>query len=929
MNNFKFFRSLLIGLVSFYLVTLINTGTAFACDPCNNDGNNHNPGDSWTWNGHSYSCHSCEAVECWNRDTYGSSKHCSVESHPFYGSVCDTSCPFNASGKFTRDNGVAAPSCSGVSAPVVNFNQDTGAFSVQANGVSNTSSVWFHIWSTLNNKDDERILSASNVGGGVWRVTDQLENHPTDQGMNTILVSAYLGANAYSGGSYCGTLVGGIHKATPPLAYIVNPSDPTGGDIRDAFLTIREDINMAISPLTFNVNGSDPFPGTSYNGLVAVNAFRRPCNASTGNCADYGGGHISLPTTTLCPNGANNCSLVTQPWTPTMVDLMTSSRWQLVTTATDKSNYRCSGNAYTAWTNPLQEPWTRCDRNGTNYDRFTVYLNIAPRGYIPVDSVRLNGSPTGTRIVNANVGDSITVSSVGTDSTDDDSYPQNYVSVVSMVRYSLATGYFEYFTQSCAVGSSSCNLNNATWNTAAAAPGTYQLYMKVNDNVGGCNFDNSTESWSGANLPNYLRCDRNAGGSFSNANDVVTVNLLPPAVSVTGTTFITSTGCTADTSGTTGSGSGPVQIVGGSTYTGSITGTNWAVNGIQSGTNAVQVCATMPATASNNYSLSCVQTGATNHTTAAGNCVTLSPAQLINSPINNWRLGFIASPPTSWISVYDGDIFSAGGLNMTLPSVVHPSFEKFILADKDGVTGSGYFQSNSTVSPNSSASGLYESAGGHFDAAVDMTLWPSTMTTSVPSTCSGNVISDNAGFGTLNSSRCYFTETATFNSWAGTSNGTVTYNVDTSNSVVTVYVGRTTDASPVRIMKNIRSAAANERVLFVFLNDVIFDPSLGGDGTLAGMNAEGAFMAIQGKSITVESYNSAATPDTSLVVQGMLISNNRVNLRRNRVTTNNIPSTVVQYSTQMLYNMTTAERASANGNNSGVFTNNVTWYYGN
>jgi len=918
--NRQYFSYLFI-VVTVVLVNLLVPKVLFACDTCQG----RNPGDTWTNAGRSYRCDSCNAVSCWYSSTYGSGSHCSVASHPFYGAICDESCPYGVSGKYTVDLGAAGPSCTSVTAPQVNFNQDAGNFTVQANGVSNASSVWFHIWSPLNNKDDERILPATDVGGGVWRVTDQLELHSTHQPDTRIFVDAYMNASAYAGGSYCGSVVGSLHKATPPTGRIYNPTDPTGGDIRDAFITIRDDINSAEAPIQLTVTGTDPHPGTVYNGLTNVWAFRRACNSTNGNCADYTGGWVGWGVPP-CPANSASCSVSTNQWSPIMGDLISGSRWQAVVNVYDRSGYQCSGNAYTAWTSPFQEPWTRCDRNSTSYDRYNIYLNVLPRGWIDTNAVRVNGVAQTTRTITAQVGDVIQLNANGTDSNLDDTYAPNYAAFVTATRYSLATGFVDFGTASCAAGSPSCTLNNATWNTAASAPGTYQVLVKVSDNVGVCNGDGQGRSWAASSLLSYQRCDRNAGSNFATANDVITVTLNPPSRTVSGTTFVTTTACVADTSGATNGNSGNVSVNG--TFTGSIAGTSWSVPNITSGTNANQVCATLSPNAGNNYALSCVDLdgisgNGNEHTISAGNCITLSPSQTINTSVNTWRLGFIASPPTSWITIYEGDAFSNGGMNMALPNIVNPSFERFVLVDKDSVGGSGYFHSNASVSPSGST--LYESGGGFYDTSdsAAMNLWPSSYTTSVPVACSANTISNVSTFGNLDSSRCYFAPSAIFNSWAGGSSGTVTYNINNANSVVTVYVG---DSSSLNITKNILSSSANERVVFVFLRDAIFAPVVGGDGVT--VNMQGGFMAVGSNQVVVETQGSP-TPDTTLNVSGFLVSNSRVHFKRNRINTNTIPSTVVQYSTQYLSTMTAAERASSNSNNTGVFVNNISWYYGN
>lgn len=926
-RNQTFFKTLNI-IFSTILGFSVFSGVTYACNPCNQGDTRTNP-----TSGEPEVCVSCGAqTACRYADwPYTEDVNCTVQAnHNIYPTaVCDASCGGpRGYNKWTSAGSPPppAPSCTGVSAPVTQFNQDTGNFTVQANGVANTNEVWFYIWSLLNDTDDRVAIRAADAGGGVFRVTDQLQIHPTDQTNTMIVADAYIGGPA-GVGRFCGSLVGGIRKATPPRATLYSPSDPTGGDVRDVSVVIRDDINSALNPVQISASARDEFPGTAYNGITSLQALRRPCNPGTGNCAEYGGGWSNIPaTSTNCTAGNESCVSVLQPWTPIMGDLINASRWQVVVNATDRSNYRCSGNAYTGWTNFFQEPWVRCDRGSQVYDRMTVNLNILPKGYIPTDSVRVGPNTQNSRTITASVGEIISLNAIGTDDDRDNSVGNNGVSVITLHTYSLSTGYRNIASFNCGGNLSTCTFTNAQWDTSTYSPGSYQLYMKAFDNYHGCNYDATEGSWSSQNLPNFMRCDRNAGGGFATANDVITVNLTAPARTVSGTTFTTSDGCIAV--------GGPIPQPGTvrlNTYAGALSGGNWSVSGIPDGTSITQVSANVVAGAEN-YTLSCVRTPAGNFSSGGAGYINLpaSVAHNITANVNSgWSLGFIPSPPTAWISSYDGDIFSNGGINMTLPSIVAPGFERFVITDNDNAFGSGFFHSNDTVSVSPSDS-INEGGTRNFyvaDAAdsATMNLWPTGYRTEAPSSCTANL--QPAGMNSLQNNTCYTMTSANFNSWNGTGAGTASYNVTSNNSVAVVYVGSASD-TPIVINRGISSTNATKRVVFVFLPGVSISPDVGGNGTSAQVNIQAGIMTFREKDIVVPA-RGGGNADTTLYVQGMLASGRSASFNRNRITTNNIPSTIVQYSTQLLRDLTAQERAAATSNSTGLFVNNVSWYYGN
>jgi len=906
----KAFLYLLLVLSSIAFVPKI----ANACDSCQG----HNPGDTWTNAGRNYRCNSCNNVAC----TSGGvpSNRCEVVAS---GGICDNSCPYNAPGKYTVDLGAVAPSCTGVTAPTVNFNQDSGAYTMQANGVANTGSVWFHIWSPLNNKDDERILSATNMGGGVWRVTDQLELHPTNQVDNRIVADAYLGASAYAGGVYCGSVIGSFHKATPPTARLDFTWDTTGLELRDAFVNINDQINIADFPQTMTAIAQDTNTGNPQNGMSSMLVARRPCNATTSNCISGGGGWVAWnPSAYNCVYGSGLCSMTTVSWTPTMADLLTAARWEAVVNGYDIRGYQCSGNVALGSLSPFDSPYARCDRYAGLADKVNIYLNSVTRGSID-NGFLVNGVAQVSRNVSISAGDVLTLTVNGSDLNIDDAYAGNYVQYLRLYR-SNPVFPVDIGTVACPAGSTTC-ANVFTYNTTGLPSGTYEIYVSTIDSIKPCNSEYNGGSWYNRTMAFHYRCDRNAASNYSTANDVITINVGPPKYTVSGSSFLTTTACTPRTGGPA---LGNISAVSANAYTGTFSGSSWSVPQVPQGTSITTMTSTMSPSGSNTYRLTCVDTdgidGNGNEYSVSGgvNSISLGAGVTVNGNLNTWRLGFAQNNLPSWISVFDGDIYTNNGLTITIPGSPAGGFASYLLADTDSISGSGFVISNDTVSSNS----LNQNNGGYINISnsVSSTLWPSDYQSTVPSSCLSNQITKTQLNSQLDPSRCYWMNTTDFNDWADDS-GAAIYDLSSSDYVGVVYIGDTSGTSTLRIVRPIRSAAINERIVFVAVQNLVIDPTLGDltpspSGT---PNLGAGFIALNDRTITITTQNPV--DDLSLYINGFLYSKSTVDFTRNRQTANVYPSSYIRFNGQYLYGLTSRERNAASPNSNGLFVNNVSW----
>jgi len=913
-NKFGGLRFLHLAL-AIVLFTYLGSSKALACDTCSG----HNPGDTWSASGRNYRCNSCSNVAC----TSGGvpNNRCEVQGS---GGICDNSCPVGTPGKYTTDIGAATPTCTGLTSSQLNFTQDTGSYTLTVSGVTNSASVYIYVWSLLNNRDDMTTLVAVNQGGGTWRATEDIGLHPTNQGNNTIVADAYIDGPA-GVGRFCGSVIGSMHKATPPTARLDFTWDTTGFSIRDAFVNINDLINIADFPQSVIAISNDPNTGNPQNGMSSMLVARRACDATNGFCTPNTGGWINwAPAIYNCPYGADTCGETTTTWTPTWADMATTAKYQAVVNGYDKMGFSCSGNAPTAATSPLDSPYARCDRFGGEWDRVNIYLNAVPKGFIS-NGFLLNGVAQATRSISITAGDIITLTANGTDNNIDDIYAPNYVTDIRILRshpvFPVTVGLF-----TCPVGSASCT-NTFTINTAGLPVGTYEYYLQVNDNVKPCNSEYNGGSWYARSIAYHYRCDRNGAANYSTSNDALTVTVGPPKYTVSGSSFLTTIGCTPRVGGpglstiSTISASSTVPV---NTYPGVPSGTNWSVSQIPQGTPITSLTSQMNPSGSYTYRLTCVDLDGVDNNgneysvVPSANSITL-PSVLVNGNIAGWRLGFAEINLASWVQVMDGDVYSSGGLNVTVPGAPAGGFNSFFMSDTDSLNGSGFIISNSAMSSNS----MTQNNGGRIDltATYASNLWPASYPTTVPTACASNTLSKAQLNAAIDPSRCYFVTTAVFNDWADDA-GIATYDLSSSNSVAIIYIG---DSGTLHIARTIRSIAVDERILFVAARNLEIDPTLGDavPSASGGVNLGLGIISLGSNTVTVTSQNP--TDDTTFSLNGFLYSNAGVDLRRNRQVSNVYPSTYVRFNGHYIYGLTARERAAATENASGLFVSNISW----
>jgi hypothetical protein len=121
---------------------------------------------------------------------------------------------------------LATPACTGAGPDGLITYNDLGSHNIDVSGVTDTTAVNIAIWSDLNGQDDLIWYSATNIGGGVWRLSSAAYNYGSHPGYSPISVHVYMN-NTQVTNQFCDTA--NFERQQRPPATLSAPVPNIGG----------------------------------------------------------------------------------------------------------------------------------------------------------------------------------------------------------------------------------------------------------------------------------------------------------------------------------------------------------------------------------------------------------------------------------------------------------------------------------------------------------------------------------------------------------------------------------------------------------------------------------------------------------------------------------------------------------------------------
>ena len=466
-------------------------------------------------------------------------------------------------------------------------------------------------------------------------------------------------------------------------------------------------------------------------------------------------------------------------------------------------------------------------------------------------------------------------------------------------------------TQNCAgnIGNDFSCIINRNWTPASGDIGCWDVRIDAIDSVGGtCSgYPSINNSWVDCGDTDYIKVCVNArvqgwiweippGQSCSYTNkstkEIKPSDVVPDSISP----YIVSS---------------PDNIYGNwdpDTYT----DYSYKIDNVPGGDQTI--CAQpVSATPGYRYILTCIN----NDTAPGGSCAPINVDESSEKADLGYKL-----VTTGWFTSINGDVFGGAGSGFSvvdgIPASSGPDFASYLV---QGI-GSVFGVSDLSVKKQPANLNAYsQDSNRYVKNTGSPAFWPSNYNLTPPADATSfsncNILTN----GNLNPDITY--KTILSDCLLGRLNGSDLAYKLSKDGVVVIYV---TGSGSLTFKNNFRSnagASSKRRIIFVTALPVVYGKVLAGyaNPTLTSRPHVEATILTTGD-ITFKSNDPTA--DTTIVVEGPLVSKANVSLERDRKTTNNYPAEVIKFNPIYIDKLTTLELTNGT-NKSGLFLNDAIW----